>query len=287
MLGGLRRVRALGRPRYNAVPMGTPERDQEIVQFYMQHVVALNIAYDKPDGKRTREACTCFVLEILGDWFLVTAGHILEDRYAALPHCKNVESSLFDAWHPRASRLPVPFPLLDATHFAFYDKEFGLDIGLIHLEPFYVRQLKANGVKAFDETAWKNPPREMIGYALIGLPDQFIKQRTTSGGAVTVSVLPTVIYLKAVDPPPDMKTPFPRFYGKLPDRLVNPHTGASLDEMSGFSGSPIIGFKVNPDGQMKYWLVAVQSGWHRGHRVVAGPLIPAIVAWLEAQARSS
>jgi len=38
--------------------MGTPERDDEIVRFFMRHVVALNIAYDKPDGTRTRDACT-------------------------------------------------------------------------------------------------------------------------------------------------------------------------------------------------------------------------------------
>jgi hypothetical protein len=57
--------------------------------------------------------------------------------------------------------------------------------------------------------------------------------------------------------------------------------------MAGFSGSPIIGFKLNPDGQMKYWLVAVQSGWRRDLRVVARPLWTAIAEAIEAQTRGT
>jgi hypothetical protein len=261
--------------------MGTPELDDQIVRFFMRHVVALNVAWDAPDGTREGDACTCFVVEIWDEWFLVTAGHVLKDLYSVIPKRQHVECSLFDAWHEGASRFPVPFSLLDAKYFAL--DEDGLDLGLVHLDPLYRSALQANGIKAFDERAWRNPPRDMLRHALIGLPDQFIEQHTTSSGSVAVLVSPTLVYLEAVDPPPEMATPFPRFYGKLPDRLYNPHTGASLEEMTGFSGGPILGFKLNSDGQVKYYLVAVQSRWRRKLRVVAGPLMPSIVNWLERQ----
>jgi hypothetical protein len=46
--------------------------------------------------------------------------------------------------------------------------------------------------------------------------------------------------------------------------------------MDGLSGGPIIGFRP-VEGGTKYHLVAIQSGWRRDLRVVAGPLF-AIIA---------
>jgi hypothetical protein len=229
--------------------MGTPEQDDEIVRFFMRHVVALNIAYEKPDGTRTREACTCLVLEMRREWFLVTAGHILEDRYSALPHCKNVETSLFDAWHAGASRFPVPFRLLNAKHFAFCDKKLGLDLGLVHLEPFYRRQLEANGIKAFDETAWRNPPREMLAHVLIGLPEQFTEARTTAEGIPTVAVLPTLVYLNAADPPAGMETPFPRFYGNSRTAWSTRTRAHRWTKWQGSAALPSSGSSLTPTGR--------------------------------------
>src|SRR5438128_578352 len=112
--------------------MGTPDVDGQIVAFYLQHMVALNIAWETPDGARHREVYSCFVLEVRGEWFLVTAGHSLADLYSALPTYRWIECSLFDAWHEKANRIPVPFPLLGARHFVV--DEDGLDLGLIHIE---------------------------------------------------------------------------------------------------------------------------------------------------------
>ncbi len=258
--------------------MGSPDFDDKFVRFFMQHVVALNVACDLADGKRVRDVFTSFVLEIWGQWLLVTAGHSLAKLYTILPERKNVETSLFDAWHGGAHPLPVPFPLLDERHFAL-DKG-GLDLGLVHLAPFYRHQLEANGIKAFDESTWRRPPPDILGHALLGLPDQFTEQLTTTGGFPALSVRPTLIPVRRIDPPPEMATKFPRFYGQLSRRLVNEHTGASLDDMQGLSGGPIVGFKPYPDGQVRYFLVAVQSGWRRDLRVVAGPLMPAIADWI-------
>ena len=259
--------------------MGQRETDDQIVRFFMQHVVALNVAWDSPDGQRHRDAYTCFVLEFRGVWLLLTAGHSLLKLYDALPRYSRIECSLFDAWHAKASTPPVPFALLDASRFVM-DAD-GFDLGAVCLEPIYRRALEANGIRAFDERAWRNPPPDMLCHALLGLPDQFMNRRVTSTGSVELSVNPTLIYVNRIDPPTEMAKPFPCFYGKLPDNLHNPTAGTTLHEMSGFSGAPILGFKANDKGQMKYFLVAVQSAWRRDLRVVVGPLVSAIAQEFE------
>jgi hypothetical protein len=143
----------------------------------------------------------------------------------------------------------------------------------------------ANGVMAFDERVFRPLPQEMLRYVVMGLPDQFITVRPTSSGNAAVLVNPTLVPLDRAEPPADMVTSFPRFYGRLAGNVQNPHTGVSLAGMSGFSGGPILGFKDGEDGQVRYYLVAIQSGWRPDLRVVAGPLMPAIAAWIQAQVR--
>jgi hypothetical protein len=255
--------------------MSTREFDDGFVRFFMKHVVALNIEADLPNGKRAWDVHTCFVLELKGEWFLVTSGHGLKRLLEDLPKLKNVECSLWDSWHPGASRPPIPFPLLDARTLAV-DVD-GLDLGLVHLGELFCRGLRANGIVPFVESTWRNPPPDPLRHAVIGFPEQFVTREPGVG-----AVLPTFVYLEAVEAPPDMAKPFPRFYGKLAPDLVNPHTGAKLTDMDGFSGAPIIGFRKNGEN-VTYFLAAIQSGWRRDHRVVAGPLLPAIADWIDRQ----
>ena len=268
--------------------MKSKEFDDDFVRFFSQHLVALNVACDGPGSVQAADAYSCFVLEIGGDCFLVTAGHSLKALYAELPKRTGVRASLFDGWRRDASQAPIPFDLLGAARFAV--DEDGLDLGVIHLPPLLVRNLRANDIKPFDEKGWRDPPpsSEMVRYAVIGLPDQFIERETMKSGAVRVSVNPTFVYLEGVNAPDDMKRSFPCFYGKLADNLYNANAGVSLEDMAGFSGGPIIGFsKRSPgDATLRYHLIAVQSAWRRDHRVVVGPLMSVVAAGLEDSIKS-
>jgi hypothetical protein len=263
--------------------MGSKEFDDTFVRFFSKHLVALNVACDGPGGVQAADAYSCFVLEIGGDCFLVTAGHTLKALYAELPKRTGVKASLFDGWRRTASQQPIPFDLLGAARLV--EDDDGLDLGVIRLPPLLVRNLRANDIKPFDEKGWRAPPprSEMVRYAVIGLADQFIQRETTKSGAVRVSVNPTFVYLEGVDAPEDMKRSFPCFYGKLADDLYNQNAGVSLNDMAGFSGGPIIGFSRHPHGggKLRYHLVAVQSAWRRDRRVVVGPLMSVVAAGLE------
>jgi hypothetical protein len=262
--------------------MGSKEFDDAFVRFFSRHLVALNVACDGPDGTQVADAYSCFLLEIRGACILVTAGHSLKSLYAELPKRTGVKASLFDGWKQGAHQQPLPFNLLGAPHFVV--DEGGLDLGVIALPPLHVRNLKANGIKPFDERGWRDPPpsSEMIQYAVVGLPEQFIERRTTGSGTAHISVNPTFLYLEGVEPPAEMKRSFPCFYGRLGDNLYNPNTGGILESVVGFSGGPIIGFFKRPggSGELRYHLVAVQSAWRKDLRIVVGPLMSVVASAL-------
>jgi hypothetical protein len=275
-----------GRKRWSP-RMGTPGLDDRIIAFYLQHVVALNIAWDDAKGERQRRVYSCFLLEVGGEWFLVTAGHSLKDLYYSLPKLRGVECNLFDAWHKGASRVPVPFPLLEAQHYLIDDDQTGLDLGLVHVESHFRRMHAKNGIRAFDEKAWRNPPPEKLlpRHALVGFPDQYTQRQVAADGSVHLAVRPSLLYLERVAPPMEMLKPFPCFYGKLPDRLENEHTGETLDDIAGLSGAPILGFMESGEGQLKYFLVAIQSAWRRDLRVLRGPMMSILAEDLDKEMR--
>ncbi len=260
--------------------------DDAFVRFFSRHLVALNVAWDGPDGARRAAACSCFVVEMSGLWVLVTAGHILKELSEDLPKVTGVRSSLFDGWAPAASQLPVPFDLLAADRYVV--DEDGFDLGLVLLPWLVAQNLHANRIVPFAEVGWRNPPppEALFRYAVIGLPEQFIT-RESRADEVRVAVNPTFVYLNRVEPPDDMRKPFPSFYGRLADDLYNPNAGVSLEGMAGFSGGPIIGFAKRENGEVAYHLVAVQSAWRRDHWVVVGPLMAAVAAQLDREIAAS
>ncbi len=262
------------------------EFDDGFVRYFSRHLVALNVAWNGPDGARRAAACSCFVAEMSGYRILVTAGHILKELSEELPKVTGVRSSLFDGWAPTASHLPIPFDLLAADRYVV--DEDGFDLGLVLLPWLVAENILANGIVPFAEVGWRNPPppEALFRYAVIGLPEQFITRESSADG-VRVAVNPTFVYLDHVEPPDDMRKPFPSFYGRLADDLYNPNTGVPLEGMAGFSGGPIIGFAKNEAGEVKYHLVAVQSAWRRDHRVVVGPLMAAVAAQLDHEIATS
>jgi hypothetical protein len=253
---------------------GSGERTaQDALRFFCQHLVGLSMKYTLPDGMREMRAYSGFLLEVRGVWFYATAGHSLVNLFQALPRCANVTTHLHDAWGTNAVQSSIPFPLVDSWHVEVDEDESGLDVGLVVVEAIIRRNLEANGIRAFNEKAWRDPPLDMEAHKLLGIPDQLTTKRIDHDQDIVLGVRPTLLSLTQVPAPPEMEKSTPSFYGKLADRIADSETGGTLDELSGLSGGPILGFRRNSEGQLKYWLVAVQSAWRRDLRVVRGPLM--------------
>lgn len=253
---------------------------EEITQFFCRHLVALNVAWKLPDGTTGATAFSSFVLEVRGIWFLVTAGHIIKKLYDSLPKCERVEASLFDGWQNAAHREPIPFNLRDTEHIEF--EAGGIDVGLLLVHPIHRRLLEVNGIQAFDEKAWRDPPADLANFVVVGLPDQFINQIVTKGSGMGVAVSPTMVAATRTTPPPGREKAFPHFYGQLADTISDPQTNETLEGMLGFSGGPILGFQLDQKGEAtRYYLVAAQAAWWRDIRVVNGPLMAVVANELE------
>jgi hypothetical protein len=120
----------------------------------------------------------------------------------------------------------------------------------------------------------------MTHFAVLGMPTQFIEPVEKAGGIALLRFAPVMLSLTRVAEPPEMKKPFPRFYGQHAAVMHN-EAGGTLHDLDGLSGGPILGFRPTDQGT-KYHLVAIQSGWHRGLRIVTGPLFPRIAQALAA-----
>jgi hypothetical protein len=130
-----------------AAPDKGLERSRE--QLYdrlCRHLVCLGIrftrldTYGNSDGKEYVYHCSCFVVAVKDKWFLVTAGHVLEDldklvREKAI----RIESSfLADFFGQRdAVRFPTPFSYEDAPRHYIDDVKLDLDFGFIPLRDLF------------------------------------------------------------------------------------------------------------------------------------------------------
>jgi hypothetical protein len=264
---------------------------EKLLEFFCRHLVALCITYRQvkngmPVGDRMFSAYPGVLICIRGICSFLTAGHALNDLNIALESEDIVVESavLADTFGPDTiSEEPLPFDLLNEPKFFIDDKEEGLDFGLIALRPHYVALLAKNKIKALFEDNWIAQPRvKFDAYAMLGLPEEFVSYEE-DGLKRVGEVHPTMIWLKAMDGPPEGTKPttYPRFIGKLDENLP-------LSSIVGMSGGPIFGFRYEP--AMTYWIVAIQSSWLRSERVVFACPLPILAElltkWIDALSKS-
>jgi hypothetical protein len=255
-----------------------PPEEAKMLGFFCRHLLGLCVTYHfknaPADQSETRFAAYAGTLiNIRGMTFFLTAGHSIRQIEEALanPDVEIESAALADtfAW-PRISDIPVPF-VLKTARFAYLDED-GLDFGIMHLEPYYVRLLAANGTVAMDESRWihQGNVRFDSHYFMLGLPEQYTSTVLPESGNAQVS--PTLIPVRRLDTEPDdtEPTPYPRFVAQLPPL-------ADLESVVGMSGGPIIGFRFG-ETETRYWIVALQSRWRPDLGVVFGCPLPLLAS---------
>jgi hypothetical protein len=250
-----------------------PASLQEVVRFFCRHLVSLSGWYQwinsngKPFGKKYFFSYSGFIMSIQGVWNLVTAGHILEELEQNLKDKKIqiIDCSLVDIFGLNAtSNIPIPFDYNNAPKMFIYNKEDGVDFGLVIIRSHYCDLLKTNGIMPIQEKDWKNIPNDLAPkYIMLGLPQCFIRTRVIREQIVG-SVAPAAIGVERIYDE-SLAKKHPQFIGKLSD------TGYIVEDIEGMSGGPIIGFSKD---WKKYWIVAVQSSWLPERRITFGCPVP-------------
>jgi hypothetical protein len=214
--------------------------------------------------------CSAFVMETKGIWWLVTAGHVLDEINKEQADGYDLGTfRLWDGWAAGAAHKNwVSFRYFETTK-ARINKD-GLDYGIIHLNEYYVSHLKANNVRPIGQESFKkNWPDEFHAYAMIGTPQKTVSLEHVKGTTTRLTQSTTIIHLeKELNPPSELILPNERFYARISEPENSAQWLAIGGDIAGMSGGPILGVRRDDDG-LKYWVIGVQSAWFASARVIA------------------
>jgi hypothetical protein len=203
-----------------------------------------------------------FVVEILHEWFYLTAGHILEDVRAA-----KRAGARFDAWRfgdqlagNAFNGAAVPYEFDDDKWLAFDDRSAGIDYAAGHIPHFYRRQLEVGGVVAIDRSAWSNHVTASDHWALVGVPSESVEY---DGKTVITARVILVPLVPTAEPAAAGAKAENQFYAKPAE-----DSGLYFQNPDGFSGAPV--FSLTHVGeQWLYNVIGVQSAWYESSGTLA------------------
>jgi hypothetical protein len=201
-------------------------------------------------------ASSCFVMSFGESWFLVTAGHVLKELEELLDHprVRFLQSCLIDALGSEAIHSNnVPFTYDKSKR--FYIDQDGLDFGLIPLSHNHRQLLEANRVVPVAVENWMNQDIDRChSFLLLGIPVDWVSHAQSPGG-YSLHIETLLVSVKRLTEPPfgAEATTYERFIGDLTTPAKMQHG------LEGTSGGPIFGFYNDENGQLRYWIVALQS----------------------------
>ncbi len=267
-------------------------------KMFQRRLVALCGAYVTLDaqGNPTKETFFCytgFLIELDGRWYMVTAGHCLEEFYQALAHpqIKVTGVALAGGFGPpNDAVIAVPFHHYDTAPKNYvYDKANGLDYGWIEVRDFYRNLLETEGALPLPLIDVTQPPKGQVqGHVIVGFPAELVSKDLNVGDKdqpIRGEIEPVMISANEIaNPPADvvaLKAQW--FVGQL-------HQGQSLASAKGLSGGPIIEIAVDGNA-FNFRMIAVQSWWMDQRRIVFGcpatVFLPKILAEIAAAQQSS
>ena len=241
-----------------------------------RHFVALTYRLRK--GKEVHNLfASCFLIELAGTWFLVTAGHWLKHEEKGLERQLVAGYSidkvfLADAFAGHAGS-PLPFSFEVADWLTIYDEDEGFDFAALEIHPFHRRGLAQANVSAIELHA--TGPAEFHAdsqLALVGVPEESFDKRGADTAMKLVLVPLTPYEGDALPAKGDS------ILAQMP---TNPTDAMHrVDDVVGMSGGPVFRIVTKAGKHKKYWLVGIQSGWYATSRVVRFCPINAFVAAL-------
>ena len=235
---------------------------ERVARSIGRHFVMLSCLKRSPASKEVRvHIFSGFVVDILGEWFYVTAGHILKDIRSAIN-----DGSSFDTWRlddqiagNQFSNIAVPYDFQLEHWCVLEDASAGLDYAAVHLGGLYRQQLEIGGVVPFTKQAWGDYVTECDHWALVGIPRESI-----SYGATNITAEFVMLPLVPVEPPHSAeKKAENQFFAKIMDGSEE-----IIKDIDGMSGGPIV-MLWKADDTWNYSVIGVQSAWYPNARIIA------------------
>ncbi len=243
------------------------EKDLDFVRYMGHFLVSLGcISVSSkliPPATEKKFFTSGFVVELNGDWYLVTCGHVFNAirQYIAshpqLTHTFVIHSGMGTF---AINRELVKFSYREPEF--CIDRHEGLDFGAIKLIPSERAILRANNVIVVEERYWDQElPPEFSKFAELGLPLQNMELNTL-GQAGIQPVFLRVEPAAGVEPVYAHQTDKMRYF-----KVMEP-SRPDLD-IVGMSGCPVFAFWEQPGKDMKALVCSMQSSWLPTKRVVA------------------
>ncbi len=237
----------------------------------MRHLVPVFFTFRKGSHEQS-SIITAFVLSISDQWFLVSAGHCLDEieenikRGYKISNCRLVDSLGLGAKYYDS----IPFDY-EGSFPVRLSGNPNFDYGFIYLTPYYRRLLEKNNIQPLDEEVWKKQPSKVDFYALIGLA-----QELTTVTSESMEARPSLHRIIPLDAKPEgfPQTEISLFYGRV---LI----GGPVRSIKGMSGGPILAFHQEEDGHLKYWLIALQSSWLPQSRYICAYPTKLLADWID------
>jgi hypothetical protein len=230
-------------------------------------------------GSAASHLFSAFVVDARGVWFVVTAGHVIneiKDAKAKGFSIANVYLQDRSAGHNYKLGVPIPFELSEWS--VFEGDPDGTDYAAWPLPPLIVRNLQQGGIQAIGEHAWGNPDASSgATFMMVGAPREGVIHGPGSSKQYKLLVIP----LDLCEPPANAKNKEQRVFAK-----IRPPTDGSkgVADVAGMSGGPIYEVVVRDDS-LTSWAVGVQSSWFPESRIVsfcpAGEFLDALVKAVE------
>lgn len=242
------------------------------------------------NGERIVENYSGFPISYQGQFFWVTAGHVIKkiDDLLNLDSFECEEMKWLDGFdNPNAASVTIINHDLDK--FWIFNED--LDFGLIRIPSNEARLLiKNDALVIMDEQIWKhlelaNP----IGFYLVGFPQEWSnieqklisKTQTKFSFSARIACLP-LRKISRSELPITLKNSWndeKAFYG----RILEFEEGEQFQPYSikGMSGGPILSIELDKNEQFKYRLFGIQSKWGEQSRIIcAEPMEKLITMFL-------
>ena len=146
-----------------------------------------------------------FVVEIVEEWFYVTAGHIIRDIRTAIEANSSFgfwrfgdQSASDDETRRRHQHSGVPYEFNIDHWYVLHDDELGLDYAVTHISLVYRLQLEAGGVTPFPRDMWFDYANAGSVWGLAGVPQETV----VHDGVSIIDSRFNLLGLTPTEPPP-------------------------------------------------------------------------------------